>query len=116
MRPLYLIASATPGGFSIPGVLDQYLTPTDAQLAVELYAGTTGSYTVQYSPDDPFATYAVDYNTNANWYNHPTLVNLAADGVDTVTSPCRAVRLKTTTAATAPTSPPRLVVNQAGAR
>lgn len=116
MRPVYLTASGSNGGVSNPCVLDQYLTPTDVLLAVELYGGTGGNYTVQYSPDDPFAAYATDYNTNANWYNHPTLASLSADGVDSIVIPARAVRILTTTAATGSSSPPRLVVIQAGVR
>jgi len=87
-------------------------------LAVELFGNTGGtpSYTVQYSPDDPFATYATDYNTNANWYNHPVLVTLAADGVDSMQVPARAVRLSTGSAGTGGTATPRLVVIQAGVK
>lgn len=117
MRPVYIAAKATSGN-SAACILDQYLTPTDALLAVELGGNTGGgaSYTVQYSPDDPYASYATDYNTNANWYNHPTLVTLAADGVDQLAVPARAVRLVTNTAGTGGTAAPRLVVIQAGVR
>lgn len=118
MRPVYLTANANSGGVSPPCVLDQYLTPTDALLAVELGGNTGGgaSYTVQYSPDDPWAAYVTDYNTNANWYNHPTLVTLSADAVDNIIVPARAVRIKTVTPGTGGTVTPRLVVIQAGAR
>jgi hypothetical protein len=116
MRPVILTASTSPGGVSPPCVLDQYLTPTDTTLAVELNSTSGGSYTVQYSPDDPFATYATDYNTNAHWYNHPTLVTLSADAVDNVIVPVRAVRLATTTVGTGATATPTLTVIQAGIR
>lgn len=115
MRPVYLAAPAVNGTFSPPCVLDYHLDPTNIMLTLELYGGTAGSYTVQYSPDDPYATYATDYNTNANWYNHPTMTGLSADAVDQLAVPARAVRLKTTTVqGGSPTSAPRLVVIQAG--
>lgn len=115
MRPVYMPANAAIGN-SAPVVIDQYLTPTDTMLTVELGGNIGGgaSYSVQYSPDDPFATYATDYNTNANWYNHPTLVNLTADGVDMLAVPAAAVRIVTNTPGTGGTAPPRLVVRQAG--
>jgi hypothetical protein len=111
MRPVYAPASALAGGLSEAVVLDQYLTPFNVTLTVELGGNTGGgaSYTVQYSPDDPYA-----YNANANWYNHPTLFNLAADSSDTFYTPVRGVRLQTGTPGTGGTTSPQLVVLQAG--
>lgn len=116
MRPIYLSANTNALGVSAPVVLDQYLTPFNVTLAVELFGNTGGgaSYTVQYSLDDPYGTYAVDYNTNATWYNHPTLVTLAADATDVFYTPVRAVRMLTTTPGTGGTQTPRLVIVQAG--
>ena len=114
MRAVVVTAGSYNSTLSNAVVTNQYVTPFNVLLAVELFGGTGGSYTVQYSPDDPFATYATDYNTNANWYNHPTLVNLSADGIDQFSIPVRGVRLQTNTAATGATATPRLVVNSAG--
>lgn len=116
MRPVYATAGTTSSSVSIAVVLDQYLDPTDVLLAVELYGNTSGgsSYTAQYSPDDPYATYATDYNTNANWY----ATSLNAVGVDssaTLGFPARAVRLATNVVGTGGTQTPRMVVIQAGA-
>lgn len=116
MRPVYLPAGTTASSLSNDCILDYHLDPANIMLTVELYGNTGGgaSYTVQYSPDDPYATYAVSYDVNGNWYNHPTLVNLAADGVDQLSVPARAVRLSTNTPGTDGTNSPRLVVIQAG--
>ena len=113
MRPIYMPASATAGD-SAAVILDKYLDPTNVLLTVELYGGTGGSYTVYYSPDDPFATYTTSYTANANWYAHPTLVTLSADGTDQMSIPAQAVKLTTVTPATGSTQTPRLVVIQAG--
>lgn len=113
MRPIYLSADATTGD-SQPAILDYHLDPANVLLAVELGGNTGGSYTVYYSPDDPYATYTVSYQSQANWYSHPTLVNLSADGVDNLDVPARAVKLTTNTAGSGGTASPRLVIVQAG--
>ena len=117
MRPIYLTASTTDGGLTAAAILDQYLDPTDVALAVELHGNTGGgaSYSVQYSMDDPYGTYTTDYNTNAVWFNHPSLVTLSTDGVSSMNIPARAVRLVTTTHGTGGTATPTLTVVQAGA-
>lgn len=94
MRPIILSAPAATG-VSSPAILDIYLTPFQVTLAVE-FGTASATTTVQYSCDDPFAAYATDYNTDAVWFNHPTLVTLTANGVDTLTTPVRAVRLDNT--------------------
>lgn len=116
MRPVYMPANASTGD-SAAVILDYMLHPANIMLAVELGGNTTGaSYTVYYSPDDPFATYATSYTANANWYAHPTLKNLAADGVDQLTIPARAVKLTTNTAGSGGTVAPQMVVIQAGTK
>lgn len=115
MRPVYLPANPS-AGVSDPCVLDPKITPANILLAVELGGNTGGgaSYSVEYSPDAPFATYATNYNTNANWYTHPTLVTLAADGVDQLSVPAQGVRIRTVVPGTGGATAPRLVVIQAG--
>lgn len=115
MRPVYMPAS-TLAGNSDPVVVDTHLGPSNILIAVELGGNTGGgaSYTVQYSPDNPFGSYATDYNTNANWYDHPTLITLAADAVDQLSVPAQGIRLVTTTPGTGGTTAPRMVVVQSG--
>lgn len=114
MRPIYLLANGYSSTLSQPAILDQYLTPFNVTLTVELFGTSGGSYTVKYSNDDPYGTYATDYNTNANWYSHSTLVTLSADATDVLYTPVRAVRLQTIAAGTGATQTPRLVILQAG--
>jgi len=116
MRPVIAIASTSVAGLSEAVILDQYLTPFNVTLSVELFGNTGGgaNYTVQYSPDDPYATYATSYNVNANWYSHSTLVNLAADATDVFYTPVRACRILTNTPGTGGTQTPQLTVIQAG--
>lgn len=116
MRPVTVLASTLAGGVSAPIVLDQYLTPFNVTLTLELFGNTGGgvSYTVQYSNDDPYGVYAVNYNTNANWYPHSTLVNLAADATDVYYTPVRATRILTNTPGTGGTQTPQMQIIQAG--
>lgn len=118
MRPVYLTASGSSSGVSKPCVLDQYLTPSDTLCAFELKGNTTGSpsYAIQVSPDDPFAAYATDYNTNGTWYTLPGFGAMGADAQTTLATPWRAVRLLTVAAGSAGTATPTLTVIQAGAR
>lgn len=94
MRPIVLSAPSGTG-VSSPAILDIYLTPFQITLAVE-FGTASATSTVEYSVDDPFAAYPTNYNTDAVWFPHPTLVNLTANGVDTITTPVRAVRIDNT--------------------
>lgn len=115
MRPVTVQLSAT--GNSAPVVLDYHLTPQQVMLAYE-QNGAAAQASVQWSPDDPFATYAVDYNTNANWYDIPNMTGIITDAQYTLGGtgadnnfPARAIRLKNNTW-TSGTN--QLVVTQAG--
>lgn len=94
MRPNYLNAPSATGP-SNPAILDIYLTPFQITLGVEFGTASATSQ-VEYSIDDPFAAYATNYNTDAVWFVHPTLVGLTASAVDTITTPVRAVRINNT--------------------
>ncbi len=94
MRPIYLNAPSATGP-SAPAILDIYLTPFQITLGVE-FGTASATSTIEYSVDDPFASYATNYNTDAIWFSHPTLVNLTANAVDTITTPVRAVRINNT--------------------
>jgi hypothetical protein len=117
MRPVYMPAN-TSAGDSAPVVLDQYISPTDTLLVVELFGNTSSSpsYTVKYSPDDPYATYATSYAANANWYSVTGLTTLATDTSATLVFPARAVKLTTVNPGTGGTQTPQLAVIQAGVR
>lgn len=121
MRPVIVSAVITNLGsypWSQPVVLDYHLTPFQVMLAFK-QNGATAQCTIEWSPDDPFATYATDYNTNASWYD---LLAMTAINTDTDYSlgsdrpganfPARGVRIKTNayTSGSAPT----LTVIQAG--
>lgn len=92
MRAAVLTCTAT--GPSAPLVIDQYLAPINIGLSLANTAtGNVG--TAQYSLDDPFATYATDYNTNALWYNVTGMATITATSgtAGSITTPVRAVRL-----------------------
>lgn len=109
MRPTVVTLTAT--GTSSPVVLDYLVSPFNIGLFVDTTA-TTNVATVQYSFDDPWASYATDYNTNATWVNHPTMTAVSVDTDGNIAYPCRAVRL-TATNITASQSV-KLTVIQAG--
>ena len=109
MRPV--VVSKTGVGYSTPVVLDQYLTPENCGLAA-IVTGTV-TYSLEISQDDPFATYATDYNTNGNWF---TLTGFSpAVSVTTPSNlayPARAIRINIATG----TGSVTLTVNQVGVR
>jgi hypothetical protein len=114
LRPV--TTTVTGNGSSIlnspPVVIDQYLTPINIGLSFT-DSGSTTVFKVQYSCDDPFAVYATDYNTNAQWFDHPSLTGLSAAAFGTITFPVRAVRLQSSAAGT---DIGKLEVQQAGLR
>lgn len=95
MRPVNInITSAAP---TAPVVLDYIASPFSVGLALNFTSGTgSGTVTVQYSFDDPYAAYATDYGTNANWINLASMTAKAADADGNLTSPVRAVRANCT--------------------
>lgn len=104
MRPVYIQAAIANVGaypWSAPVVLDYHLTPQQIMLAYE-QRGASAQCSIQWSPDDPFATYATDYNTNANWYDVAGMTAIITDTQYTLGGtgsdnnfPARAVRVKT---------------------
>ena len=114
VRPVSV--SLTGNGASIqnsaPVVVDQYLTPMNLGLYFK-DSGSTTVFKVQYSLDDPFGSYATDYNTNGVWFDHASLVTLTANASGSQTTPVRAVRL---VASASGTDTGTLTVVQAGAR
>lgn len=95
MRPVNInIASAAP---TAPVVLDYIANPFSVGLALNFSTGNgSGTVTVQYSFDDPYAAYATDYGTNANWINLASLTTKVGDADGSLSSPVRAVRANCT--------------------
>lgn len=94
MRPVVVAVTGNGGTRnSAPVVLDYKLTPFN----VGLFFATTGATTafkVQFSGDDPWATYATNYNTDAVWQDHPFMTAMTATSSGNVAFAVRAVRLQ----------------------
>lgn len=94
MRPV--VVTVTGNGVtrnSAPVVLDYHLDPFNVGLFFTTNGATTG-FKVQFSGDDPWATYATDYNTNAVWQDHPFMTAMTANSSGNVAFAVRAVRLQ----------------------
>lgn len=76
-------------GGSIPIPVDKDVTPTSIGLGI-IITGTV-DVTVQHTFDDPFA----GASTILTWFDHPTLVNVVANGDGNLAFPPQAVRLFT---------------------
>lgn len=87
MRPA--VFSQTGTGSTNPWVPDRGRVPTNIAVGVKV-TGTV-NYTVQYTYDDPFAVGFTP--SGAVWYNHSTLVTLAANADGNFAFYPRAVRL-----------------------
>lgn len=89
-------------GVSSPIIVDQHLTPQEIGVAVQISSGASLTTKVQWSLDDPYATYATDYNTNGIWYDDKNLTSLTGNTAGTLINaagnhqPVRAVRLNNT--------------------
>ncbi|CAB4167518.1 hypothetical protein UFOVP868_25 [uncultured Caudovirales phage] len=100
MRPVYVTNDAQE--ISLPVVLDIYVNPEHVSVTVTVTDTNTSK--VQYSFDDPWATYATDYNTNATWIDAGSPLASITTGTvssflvnsSTLSGPVRAVRLNTT--------------------
>lgn len=101
MRSVIVTAPAGTGP-SKPVVLDQHLTPQNVGIAIVLSGTVSLTTQVQWSLDDPFATYATDYDTNATWFVDKNLTALVANAAGIPVNaagfaqPVRAVRLNNT--------------------
>jgi FlaG/FlaF family flagellin (archaellin) len=101
MRPVYITNDAVE--ISSPVVLDIYVNPQHVSVTVTV-SGTNTSK-VQYSFDDPFATYTTDYNADGTWIDSAAPLASITTGTvssflvnsSTGTGPVRAVRLNTGT-------------------
>lgn len=80
---------------SAPIIVDYMQTDFNVGLVLNVVTGTNTS-SVQYSLDDPTATYATDYNTDATWFDVTGMDAKTADTSAALIVPCRAVRLNMT--------------------
>lgn len=95
MRPVSVTVIGAAGAVnSSPIVVDQYIGPAEFGLMFDYVSGATTTFVVQYSLDDPFAVYATDYNTDANWVDVTGFTALAADKGGVLAQPVRALRLR----------------------
>ncbi len=91
MRPVQQTMAAT--GATAPVVLDYIQAPFAVGLFLDFDKDTSsGTVTVEYSFDDPWAVYATDYGTNATWFADPNLTNKTASADGNIAFPVRAVR------------------------
>lgn len=94
MKTLTILSPAATGP-SNAFIVDPSENPISILLAVE-FNGAVATTQVQYSADDPHASYPQSFGQNANWFTHPTLTGLTANAVDSIVTPIRAVRLNNT--------------------
>lgn len=86
------------GGNTAPFSLDWMIAPSNVTISVILVAGTTATYTLQFTQDDlnavpPSATFTI---ATANWENDPDLNTLSTSGIKQLTTPYRFGRLNIT--------------------
>lgn len=94
MRPVRISLIST--GASSPVVLDYNANPFQVGLFLDFAsAPANAQVTVQYSFDDPWASYATDYNTDATWYAHPNMTGKTSNTDGNIAFPVRAVRANT---------------------
>ena len=89
---------------SAPVIMNTYNQPTNVGIGVKLNGATTGTYTVQHTFDDPFAS---GFTSNAVWYDYtPDLASKTANEDGNYAFPVTAIRLNVTVLSSgAPTAP-----------
>ena len=93
MRPV-VVQSPAGIGYSAPVPVDRNLNQ-NIGVAVT-FNGAVATCNVQWSLDDPYASYPTSYNVNGNWLTDPTLQNMTANEASKIDMPVRAVRLQNT--------------------
>lgn len=91
-----VIAGTADFAYSEPCPLDYRLTPFNVGLFF-VDTGTTSTFTVQYSGDDPWDAAYADadaYNALATWFSHPFMAGLQANSSGNIAFAVRAVRLQ----------------------
>lgn len=92
MRPIRLTVGSAAASQVIP--MDQYISPFNVGLSVNLSAGASLTYTVEHTFDDVFSP---TFNpSTAKWYPHATLASQTASGTGNYAYPVSAIRLNVT--------------------
>lgn len=97
MKPVVVSISAAED--SDPVVVNNYSNPVNIGLAVTFGAGAAGTAKVQYSLDDPFASYSTGYTADATWFTASGLSSVTSATYGAITTPIRAVKLTATSVA-----------------
>lgn len=95
-------------GATKPIPLDNYVSPADTSLVVEI-SGTANA-TVQYTASDVFSLANAQSSTGLVWIDHPVLTGVTATTDSNLSVPLGAVRLKVNSG----TDTVKLVIRQAG--
>ena len=92
MRPIRVSVGSATTSAVIP--MDQYISPFNVGLSVNLTAGASLTYTVEHTFDDVFAS---NFSAaTAKWYPHATLAAKTASADGNYAFPVKAVRLNVT--------------------
>jgi len=89
MRPVRLTVSSQAASAICP--MDQYISPFNVGLSVNLSSGATLTYTVQHTFDDVFSP-TFDAST-AKWFDHSSLAAKTASSDGNYAYPVSAIRL-----------------------
>lgn len=77
MRSVVVQAPASTGD-SPPVILDQYLTPQSVGVEIAFPGSASATCSLEWSLDDPYATYATSYAANANWFADKNLTAITS--------------------------------------
>jgi hypothetical protein len=92
MRPIRVSVGSATTSAVIP--MDQYISPFNVGLSVNLTAGASLTYTVEHTFDDVFAS---NFSAaTAKWYPHATLAAKTASADGNYAFPVTAIRLNVT--------------------
>jgi hypothetical protein len=91
--------------------MDYHQAPANIGLSIEFPSGASATCKVQYTYDDPYDSYATDWNTNAVWQDHPILTGITSNSSDWINAPVRGIRLYNTAWSS---GQPTLIIVQAG--
>lgn len=78
---------------SAPVIMNTYNQPTNVGIGVKLNGATTGTWSVQHTFDDPFAS---GFTSNAVWYPYTDLTNITTNEDGNYAFPVTAIRLNVT--------------------
>lgn len=94
---LYKEITMTGNGASVQNSDPYVLDFRKADFNVSIIGNTDGSttgWTVQYTVENPWATYATDFGTDADWFDLENFTDLLADADGNLTGVVTALRLQ----------------------